>query len=595
MRDAWTGRTVRLLVLLGALLGVPIAGHAAAHPDIVFILTDDMSYADLAVMPHTRKLLNDQGTAFRRAYVNVSLCCPSRATILTGRYAQNTGVHRNGGTGGGYKAFVTNGNEEETIGVALSAAGYRTALIGKYINGYPGSDRSHVPPGWSDWAAGMDDIYQQFDYKLNVNGHEEAHGHAAADYAGDVFAGKALDFIDTSVKARKPYFLYLALISPHSPAAAAPRHDKLFPDARVPRTPSFLEVDVSDKPPFYRGPILSSAQIKVLDEAYRRRLRSLQSVDEAVAAIYARLKALGRLDDTYIVFTSDNGFRLGDHRLGIGKETGYEQDIHVPLIVRGPHVPAGRRTDALVDNADLAPTFAAWAGAKPPPDVDGRSLTPLLGGRKPGKWRTSLPVAHWPDSSFVGLDEAEGIFKSLPTPRGAGVARAALGTLSLHQLHERRPRALRHRRRPLPVAEPRKDGRSGAHQGASPAVLAAGHLRRPPLSHVGGCAPAGLALSRRPGRGRIAPCPASKAVWVFARCLSSTSGSPAARLMRGRSPCVARRCFVRARCSRRWRWARPGPPIRCRPDPTTGRCSSPARSSTGPSTSRRTSTGPGSS
>ena len=417
MRDAWTGRTVRLLVLLGALLGVPIAGHAAAHPDIVFILTDDMSYADLAVMPHTRKLLNDQGTAFRRAYVNVSLCCPSRATILTGRYAQNTGVHRNGGTGGGYKAFVTNGNEEETIGVALSAAGYRTALIGKYINGYPGSDRSHVPPGWSDWAAGMDDIYQQFDYKLNVNGHEEAHGHAAADYAGDVFAGKALDFIDTSVKARKPYFLYLALISPHSPAAAAPRHDKLFPDARVPRTPSFLEVDVSDKPPFYRGPILSSAQIKVLDEAYRRRLRSLQSVDEAVAAIYARLKALGRLDDTYIVFTSDNGFRLGDHRLGIGKETGYEQDIHVPLIVRGPHVPAGRRTDALVDNADLAPTFAAWAGAKPPPDVDGRSLTPLLGGRKPGKWRTSLPVAHWPDSSFVGLDEAEGIFKSLPTPR----------------------------------------------------------------------------------------------------------------------------------------------------------------------------------
>ena len=418
MAGSWLGRAAHMLLLVGIALALPIPVEAATRPDIVFILTDDMSYTDLAVMPRTRKLLGDQGTAFRRAYVNVSLCCPSRATILTGRYAQNTGVHRNGGTGGGYHAFAANGNEQSTIGVALSAAGYRTALIGKYLNGYPSSgDRSHVPPGWSTWAAGMDDIYGQFDYKLNVNGNEEAYGHRPADYAGDVFAGKALDFIDASVAARKPYFLYLALISPHSPATAAPRHADLFPTAKVPRTPSFLETDISDKPPFYRGPILKPKQIAVLDEAYRRRLRSLQSVDEAVAAIYQKLKHLGRLRDTYIVFTSDNGFRLGDHRLGIGKETGYEQDIHVPLIIRGPRVPAGRRSDALVDNADLAPTFAAWAGAPPPPDVDGRSLTPLLGRSGPGRWRTTLPVAHWPDSSFIGLDEANGIFKSLPTPR----------------------------------------------------------------------------------------------------------------------------------------------------------------------------------
>jgi N-acetylglucosamine-6-sulfatase len=383
------------LLLLPLLIGSAAPVPAAARPNFVVILTDDqdLTLGSLDYMPRTRELIAQQGMTFSNYFVPLSLCCPSRATILTGLYPHNHKVYTNFPPDGGYERFDELRHERASLATALHAAGYRTALIGKYLNGYPGTEKStYVPPGWDEWASPVaGSAYAAYRFTLNENGKTVKYGSKPEDYMTDVLAGKATAFVRGAAAPAgngKPFFLYLATYAPHKPATPAKRHAGLFPGLKAPRTPSFNEADVSDKPARIRAlPKLDAGQIAAIDTIYRKQRLSLQAVDEMVAALVRALQETGQLANTYIVFTSDNGFHMGQHRLDQGKYTPYETDVHVPLLIRGPGVPAGGTASALAASVDLAPTLAELAGAKLTVDFDGRSLVPLLRGQIPSDWR----------------------------------------------------------------------------------------------------------------------------------------------------------------------------------------------------------------
>jgi N-acetylglucosamine-6-sulfatase len=357
------------------------SNDATKRPNIIFILTDDLDWASIAFMPKLQELLVKPGATFNNFFINVSLCCPSRATISRGQYAHNTKIFTNKPPSGGYETYHANGDEDSTIAVWLQNAGYRTMHAGKYLNGYPNTVAlTFVPPGWTEWySAAKGNPYSEFKYTLNENGKLVEYGTKPEDYGTDVYARKTIEFIQRSVKEGKPFFASINTYAPHGPSTPAPRHEKMFADARLPRPPNFNEEDVSDKPAFVKSrPLLTNRQIAQIESEYRKRLQSLQAVDEMIENLIATLKSLGQLDNTYIFFTSDNGFHLGNHRLAQGKLTPYEEDSRVPLIVRGPGVPAGVKLDHITGNIDLAPTWAELGGARAPDFVDGRSLLPLL-------------------------------------------------------------------------------------------------------------------------------------------------------------------------------------------------------------------------
>lgn len=396
---------------------VPVAKSSPSpvRPNIVFILTDDLDQAAMPHLPVVKRLLSDQGLTLERYFVTESLCCPSRASILTGQYPHNHGLHSNNPPLGGFPKFREMGREGATVAAWLKLAGYRTALVGKYLNGYPAGDPTHVPPGWDEWHAVFStrgsDTY--FDYSINHNGKVVAYASRPEDYEADVLTRKAVELIRSSGTAGQPLFLYLAPSAPHIQAIPAPRHRDAFPGVFAPRPPSFDEEDVSDKPPWVRGlPRLVPREKRQIDRLYRWRLQSMLAVEEMVEQVVDALREAGRLEDTYIVFSSDNGFFLGEHRLPRGKGAAYEEAIRVPLIVRGPGIPAGRRLDHIALNIDLAPTFAEIAGLPVYPSVDGRSLRPLFAAQPPSRaeWRHNALIEYW------SLD-AEGIpgFSALRT------------------------------------------------------------------------------------------------------------------------------------------------------------------------------------
>ena len=358
------------------------------NPNFVFVLTDDMRKDDLKYMPKTRTLLGTQGMQFENAFVSNPLCCPSRATIMRGQYAHNTGVWGNSDSpNSGWQGYKNHGNEQDNIATRLHDAGYRTGLFGKYFNTY---DLTAVPPGWDDWFATSsgDGV---FNYYVNDNGTKKHFGKSDTDYATDVLSRETQSFIDASVGAGKPFFAYVAPKPPHEPAVPAPRHEHAFDGEKAPRLASFNESDVSDKPPSIRSlPLLSPTQIAQIDAHHEKRVESLQSVDELVEAVVNKLQNVGALDNTYVVFTSDNGYHHGEHRIILSKGKPYEESIRMPLIVRGPGVQAGSSTDKLTLNTDFLPTFTDLAGVTTPEYVDGRSLRPVLQGSTTTTWRTAI-------------------------------------------------------------------------------------------------------------------------------------------------------------------------------------------------------------
>lgn len=388
--------------LAGGITAPTTTNAAGNRPNIIFVNTDDLDAASLFAMPKLKASMTDSGTTVANFFVTVSLCCPSRASFLRGQFAHNTQVLTNTPPNGGFGHVHDLGIEQSTIATWLQGAGYRTALMGKYLNGYPKTvPETYVPPGWSEWYGAVGSGgYRAFDYQLNENGKVVAYGTTPQDYITDVLAGKATDFIARSARGDAPFFLYLATFAPHGPATPAPRYANAFPDARAPRPPSYNEGDVSDKPQWVQRlpPLSDQAQARI-DDAYRSRLRSLQAVDDLMERIVAALQTAGALDNTYVVFSSDNGFHLGQHREPSGKQAPYEENIRLPLIVRGPGVAAGKTVDALLGNVDLAPTFAEWGGAAAPDFVDGRSFAPLLRGDAPGAWRQAFLIEHFTAAS----------------------------------------------------------------------------------------------------------------------------------------------------------------------------------------------------
>jgi N-acetylglucosamine-6-sulfatase len=395
----------------------PAARAVAARPNIVVVLTDDQDLilGSMDSMPKTRSLIGAQGATFSQYFVPTSLCCPSRATILTGKYIHNHGVFQNFRPDGGFLRFKTLGNEEKTLAASLQQAGYRTALLGKYLNEYPvGVDKTYVPPGWDEWfvpAAGSP--YGGFNYTVNDDGLLAAHGKTPEDYLTDVLSRQARDFMTRSVADQEPFFLLVAPFVPHKPAVPAPRHAKLFVGLQAPRTKSFNERDMTDKPEVRQKALLTAQEIGNLDILYRLRLRTLQAVDEMVAELVESLRQSGQLGNTYIFFTSDNGFHMGQHRMPAGKYTPYEEDIHVPLLVRGPGVRANLQVGSLAMSVDLAPTIAELTGTALLGQADGRSLARLLRGKPQSSgWRKSMLLEQYhfvevPQSAATTLEPTD--------------------------------------------------------------------------------------------------------------------------------------------------------------------------------------------
>lgn len=357
-------------------------------------------------MPYVNSQIKAQGVSFRHYFVSQSLCCPSRAATLTGQYAHNNGVLNNGEGSfqrGGFKAAQQHHLARATVATSLQQAGYHTALVGKYLNGYPGSDKlTLVPRGWNDWyspSAGTP--YNNFNYTLNENGVLKRYGSRPKDYGTDVYASIAAKIIRSASARDVPFFIYFAPFAPHVPDIPAPRFRHTFAHAKAPRGPAFNEKDVSDKPEFIRRrKRFSPGLIANIDDLYRRRLQTVQAVDEAAKSLITVLRETGELKNTYIVFASDNGYHLGQHRLPGGKRAAYETDIHLPLFVRGPGVPAGVSRGALVGNIDLAPSFAALGHARMPDLVDGRSFVAVLTSAKAGGGRRSFLLEHWTEGKL---------------------------------------------------------------------------------------------------------------------------------------------------------------------------------------------------
>jgi N-acetylglucosamine-6-sulfatase len=402
-----------LLILAGVILAVNRTGGPSqrtprpaavlpARPDIVFVLTDDLSMNLLRFMPHVQAMERD-GLSFANYYVADSLCCPSRASIFTGDFPHDTGVFSNFGPGGGFNAFYKHGDERHTFPIALQRVGYVTALMGKYLNGYLESaghsadgqvtsvPSTYVPPGFSDWdVAGWG--YPEFNYTLNQNGRLLHYGHRPSDYLTDVIAGDGVGFINRVARSGKPFFLELASFAPHSPYVPAPRDANDFVGLRAPRPPNF-NVLPTDAPKWLAGHRrLTGRQIAKINQAFRRRAQAVQAVDRMIGEIERALAADGVARDTYLIFSSDNGLHTGQYRLMPGKLTAFDTDIHVPLVVVGPGVPAGHTTAAMSENVDLAKTFTAIGGTTL--RSDGHSLLQLMHGQAPPRWRNAILVEH---------------------------------------------------------------------------------------------------------------------------------------------------------------------------------------------------------
>jgi arylsulfatase A-like enzyme len=389
----------------------------ASPPNIVFIRTDDQTTSDLhartpdgvPIMRNVLERLAAHGTTFTNSFVSISLCCPSRAAFLTGQYAHNNHVFNNAPPNGGCGAL----DAANTLAVWMQNAGYDTVHVGKYLNGYGlggnGGDgetgpplippTTAVPPGWTEWYTTFTANY--FGYPLDENCVLVNYGGSERDYNTDVLTGKAVEFIERHAAATRPFFLVLDYQAPHnqpvlipgqpSVPVPAPRHAGMLDRYRPHWPPSFNEADISDKPRWLQTHAPWSADdIDAVAHFNQLRLESLFAVDEGVGRVLDMLERTGKLEDTVVFYTSDNGFQLGEHRL-VGKNYPYEESLRVPLVVRAPGRIEGQERRELVANIDYAPTIVELARATPTLTMDGRSLVPLLDGATVA-WRRELLI-----------------------------------------------------------------------------------------------------------------------------------------------------------------------------------------------------------
>jgi arylsulfatase A-like enzyme len=382
----------------GASTGSHVVVATTKRPNIIVILTDDQRWDTLWSMPNVQRLLVHHGVTFANSFVSNPLCCPSRATILTGNYSHTTRVYDNHPPHGGAPVFKARRDDRSTIATWLHADGYATGLFGKYLNSYTGG----VPPGWDRWVA-FDYEPDYHPYFVFTNLPRRCPGRPACRlkrevsvYSTRYFANMARNFID-SAPASKPVFIYYAPYAPHLPSFPQHKYADRFPNLKPYHPPNYNEANVSDKPPWIRRlPRLDSVQGAQILAERRAEYQTLVTVDDEVGDLVAALKATHRLAHSVILFASDNGVSWGEHRLLAGsKQLPYEEAIRVPLVVRYEPYTTRPSTDRhLIVNTDWAPTLAAIAGA-PHPAVEGRSFLPLLRHQQPRPaWRTQFLLEH---------------------------------------------------------------------------------------------------------------------------------------------------------------------------------------------------------
>lgn len=391
-------RRLAVMGVVGLMVGSAFLPAAFPQEDstrlnVLVVVTDDQSWDSIPravpVMPYLQEQVLDPAghwVVFSNGFVNTPLCCPARTTMLTGGYAHHTGVQDN-----------EDGpliDEQATLAAWLDRAGYHTGLVGKYLNLYPFGRGPYVPEGWDRWWGKVQGTAETLyhGYTLVEQGEPVTYGQAAADYSTDVFAAKALEFLGEA-PSDEPFFLWFAPTAPHPPIVPATRHVGTYADLTVPTPPSLGEADVGDKPTWVQAlPAFDAADLAEVQVERRTSFEALLGVDEAMRAILDELRAMGELDETVIVFVSDNGFSFGEHRW-IKKTCPYEECIRIPFLVRLPDV-AHRVEPAMVSVVDLAPTVAELAGVAPDAAFDGVSLVPLL-REDSHEGRTGEVFAEW--------------------------------------------------------------------------------------------------------------------------------------------------------------------------------------------------------
>lgn len=410
------------------------APAAGPRPNFVMLMTDDQTLADLQFMPKTLGLIGAAGVTFTQSFVSYPMCCPSRATYFTGQYAHNHGVLYNKGPHGGYHAFA---HADTSFPAALQRAGYHTIHIGKFLNGF-GSRALRAPAGWNEFYGALDPTtYNYYGFDLDENGKRRTYPPTEHNYRTDVYARLASRIIRRVARSHRPFFLNVAFLAPHSAGlgeeALGPTPAKVMRsmlDSRLavpprryrgrlnslplPHPASFDEPALAKEPRFMRRGVWRSffrrfrpADITDITRRYHARLESLLAVDDAVKRIITTLKRTGVLNHTVVMFTSDNGFFNGEHRIRAGKYFVYDPATHVPLLIRGPGIAMGVSRSELVGNIDLAPTILALAHARPLRVMDGRSLVPLLGADISGaSWQRALLLESGPNPDYPAVYHA---------------------------------------------------------------------------------------------------------------------------------------------------------------------------------------------
>ncbi|XP_031549888.1 N-acetylglucosamine-6-sulfatase-like [Actinia tenebrosa] len=374
-----------LVLVISCLFAYGRNSVTAKKPNIVLILTDDQDtiLEGMSPMIKTKKLIQEKGISFENMFVTSPLCCPSRSSILTGMYTHNHHAINNSVEGNCASNKWQRESEKQTMNTFLKAMGYGTLFAGKYLNQYGINETGgpqHVPPGWDKWY-GLVGNSKYYKYTLSVNGKPEVHeSDYKKDYLTDVISRYATSFIQSRASSSSPFFMFLSTPACHAPFTPAPQYKDMFNTSKAPRTPSFDVAGGKTKHWLIRQTPhpMAKSSIDFLDNAFRNRLRTLLSVDDLVEQVVTMLDKTKQLQNTFIIFTSDNGYHLGQFSLPVDKRQLYEFDIRVPFLIRGPGLKANKTLQSPILNIDIAPTIIELAGGQAPKTMDGRSIVPLL-------------------------------------------------------------------------------------------------------------------------------------------------------------------------------------------------------------------------